>query len=506
MELELRKETLRCWETVCRMTLEQEATTETIVPDACPDVWQVLDGEGRIFLQRREAQEGKAECAGLIRTTILYQPEGAEGVRTMEVTTPFSVSPEAPRLTRRCLLNVRARVLSVDVHLLNPRKVLVRIGYCLELTGYAPAALTPAGRVEEPEQWGIRQRTEPCAALLTTAVQEKSFTFSDAVVLPAGKPEAEELLSTRADCVCTEAKVIGNKLVFKGEGVVQVLCRDGEGTPFSADFHLPFSQIMDAGEESEEGLCALNLFFSEVGCTLREEDRRSFQLELEMQAQAVIRKESAFPLLRDLYSTTHETEAETAELSLSHLSGQGEEQVSVREVLEAGSQPEELYDVQVRLGRTGQVWDGKDRLLRQEAEVTVLYRSSEGVGCLHRTVPVPCRLTGQEEGDCTFEGQLLRPPTASIAGKGVEVAFGLSFRWMTMEGETVTAVSGVTVKEPRETGGEAPSVILRTVKPGETLWDIAKSCAAGDREILEASGLPAGELIPGQMLLIPVSC
>ena len=503
MELELKKETLRCWEPVCHMTLEQEATTETIVPDACPDVWQVLDGEGHLFLQRREAQDGKAECAGLIRTAILYQPEGGEGVRSMEVTTPFSVSPEVPRLTRRCMLNVRARVLSVDVHLLNPRKVLVRVGYSLELAGYAPAALSPASRTEEAERWGIRQKTETCSSLITVAVQEKTFTYTDALVLPSGKPEAEALLRARAECVCTEAKIIGNKLVFKGEAVLQVLCRDGAGKPFGEAFHLPFSQIMDAGEESEDGLCALNLFLSDVKCTLDGEDRRSLQVELEMEAQAVIRREITCTLLRDLYSTAYEVETEETQLSLSRLSGQGEEQESVREVLEAGAEPTDLYDVQVRLGRTGQTWEGKDRILRQEAELTVLYGSGEGAGCLHRTVTVPHRLTGQEAGDCAFTCQLLRMPTAAPAGKGVEVSFDLSFRWMTLEGETVTAISRVTAGERRESGGETPSVILRTVKQGETLWDVAKSCAAGDREILEASGLSSEELYPGQMLLIP---
>ena len=53
MELELRQETVRGWESVCRATLEQEETAEMIVPDACPDIWQVLDGEARLLLQRK---------------------------------------------------------------------------------------------------------------------------------------------------------------------------------------------------------------------------------------------------------------------------------------------------------------------------------------------------------------------------------------------------------------------------------------------------------------------
>ena len=104
MELELRRETVRCWQAVCRTTLEQEETAECIVPDACPDIWQVLDSQGRMLLQRREPQEGRGEFSGLIRVNILYQPEGEGAIQAMETTLPFAASPDLPQVNRRCIL------------------------------------------------------------------------------------------------------------------------------------------------------------------------------------------------------------------------------------------------------------------------------------------------------------------------------------------------------------------------------------------------------------------
>lgn len=59
MELELRQETVRGWESVCRATLEQEETAEMIVPDACPDIWQVLDGRPVFSSSGRSPRMGK---------------------------------------------------------------------------------------------------------------------------------------------------------------------------------------------------------------------------------------------------------------------------------------------------------------------------------------------------------------------------------------------------------------------------------------------------------------
>ena len=106
MELELKRDAIHCFETVADVTICQEETQEAIVPDACPDIWQVLDGEARLLLQRKEPQDGKGEFSGLLKTTILYQPEGEQGLRAMEVTLPFSASPELTQLTRRSMLHV----------------------------------------------------------------------------------------------------------------------------------------------------------------------------------------------------------------------------------------------------------------------------------------------------------------------------------------------------------------------------------------------------------------
>ena len=75
----------------------------------------------------------------------------------------------------------------MDVHLLNPRKVLVRVGYCLDIEGFEPQARSLTSLVEEPERYGIRQKTGELRSFQTVYAQEKAFTYQDTVVLPAGQ-------------------------------------------------------------------------------------------------------------------------------------------------------------------------------------------------------------------------------------------------------------------------------------------------------------------------------
>ena len=338
---------------------------------------------------------------------------------------------------------------------------------------------------------------------MTVGAQEKSFNYSDALTLPAGRPAVKRLLGTRVSCTCSEARVIGTKLVFKGEAVLKVLCRGEDGKVFPAEFRLPYSQIMDAGEDSEDAICDLELLFTDVKCGLTEEDHRAFQAELALQAQAVLRKQVEVPVLADLYSTVYDLETEESPMTAQQLLGRSEEQEMPRGMRETQGLPVEILDVQARLGRTSQRQEGQDRVLTQEVQLMVLYLGEEGPVCLHEKVMAEHRMPGQGEIPCTFSGELLRAPTAAPAGEGVEGSLPLSFRWMALESQNVPLVSRVTLGEKREEEGQRPSVILRAVRQGETLWDVAKACLSTDQEILEASGLTSGELYPRQMLLIP---
>ena len=165
--------------------------------------------------------------------------------------------------------------------------------------------------------------------------------------------------------------------------------------------------------------------------------------------------------------------------------------------------PGSLLDVQVRLGRASQSQEGEDRVLTQEVEMMVLYDTPEGAAAVHQRAAVQHRLAGQGAGSCTFAVELLREPTASPMGEGVEVSFPLSFHWLCLERQETPVIGRVSLGEKREAAEGLPSVTLRAVRPGEDLWSVAKAYLTTDQEILDASGLSPEEVFPGQMLLIP---
>ena len=505
MELELKTTHLNCYDTLLDTTQFQEETLESIVPDACPDILRIVDTEALVCLKSKEAQEGRLEVAGTARCAILYLPDGAQELRRMTVSIPFTCPLEAPGLDRGCRVAAVPRVQAADARMLNPRKVLVRVALAVDVQAFAPQTASFCDGVECDESAGIRQLTETQTACLVEAVEEKPFTFSDDLSLSGSRPAAEELLKTRVDLLCNESKIIGSKLIFKGEAGVQVLYRASDGALCSAGFQLPFSQIMEVPEVGEEADCALQVALTGCECALAGEEGRTLSLSLAMLAQAVVREERQVVLLSDLYSTVYPLTAQRETYPFSRLLEHAQRRITVRELLETASPVREVCDVYVDIGAVTAAREGAQVELSAETWVTVVYQGEDGgLSAVRRSIPAACPVELPEGASCTCRCTCPGERSAAPAGGGVEVRYPLDLRYLALVPHSAAGVTQVHLDEtaPRDTSGQ-PSIVLRMVGEGERLWDIAKAYGTTTEDIVQANAL--GEEAPpaGELLLIP---
>ena len=505
MELEFDRDTLTYWETVAEVTLCQEETLETIVPDACPDILRIVDVCGQAMLTGKQAKEGAAQVTGLVRAAILYQPEGAPGLGRMEVGLPFTCQAEAPGLTDRGQVQASPRLRQAEARVLNPRKVLLRVDLAIEITACQPVDRPVCRGVLEGEEGSVCQRRYQGETYQLSALEEKPFTFQQQVRLPALQGEGGRLLAMRARPVCTESRLIGSKLILKGTTELDLLAGDDAGALSASHESMPFSQIMEVPGVGEEGECQVTVELTDLSCQSEGSDERQLEVTLELLAQAQVCCRRPVTLLQDLYSTSHLTEVDGEVLPLRQLEERSVRPQGVRELLETGETVRGVADSRLALGQVKQSREGEQLVLSAEVWVTVLYLDQEEqVRCARRTVNVDCRLDCPQDCRCTCTVQCPGEIFAAPAAGGVEVRFTLEFACLVTRQVAVPVVKGARLGEARGAGqGPRPSVVLRLAAPGEGVWDIAKAYGTTKEEILQANELEEEMLPPGKMLLIP---
>ena len=508
MELEWKKSCLDAYGAGGELTLTQEETAETIVPDYCPDITRIVETIGQVYLHSREIRDGHAEVAGTVHVTVLYTPEGEGGLRTLELAMPFSASSDGRTLPENGVLLAQAQIEFLETRMLNPRKVFTHCKLVTHLTAYEKRPLCFTTDVDAGENLGIQKRVERQHAVLLTHIAEKDFTFSEQMDLSPGRAGAAEILSHRASGTVTEAKIVGSKLLFKGVFVMSLLYRTADGSYAAATGELPFSQIMEIEGVSEgaEAAVSLQLTGAEAQIDGGDEEGREIAVTLYLHASALLRQSQELTLLTDMYSTAYDLTYEAAPLEFTSFSQRFNRRQNVREVLEIGVVAGSVLAVSVVCGTVSVSREGESAVLRTGAMVRALYLDEGGVPLVaERCVDVSCQMELPEECRVTARAVCLEEPQGNLTDRGIEVRFPVDFL---AEAETsskrICVSSGkIDTDAPKESAG-APSLVLRCLGKQETAWDLAKRYNSTIPVILAANQLEAeGDIPADHLLLIP---
>lgn len=506
MELELQKARFDAYEVGGELTLTQEETAETIVPDYCPDIARIIDTEGRVFLHNRELRDGKAEVSGTVRVTVLYTPDGESGIRTLDFAMPFSMETEARAMPECTCLLAETETEFLETRMLNPRKVFSHCKLVTRLTGYRRTVVEFCTDVDADAALCLEKRQEQQHTTAMTHIVEKDFTFSDELDLSPGRDSAADILTSRVSGTVTETKIVGSKLILKGLFTVNLLYRSPDGRCCAASGELPFSQIMEV-EGAAEGAAA-NVRLQMTGTDIQidgDHDNRKIAVTLYLHAVAMLRQEREITLLCDLYSTSYDLSYDAQPLYLDDFFETLTRRQTVREVLEIGVVAESILSLAVAPGAVSVSREGQNVTLRTAVVIRALYLDEGGAALLaERCIDVSCQLELPADCRVTAYAACTEEVQGSLGDRGIEVRFPVEFRAEASSRKKRICVSGGKIddKTPKDLSG-APSLVLRCKGRQESLWDLAKRYNTTIATILSANELEEGSIPEEKLLLIP---
>ena len=491
--MELKKQTFLYYQTVLDAASAPEVSADMIVPDLFPDMAGIVDSAGQACIKETAVRDDRLDLTGLVRLGVLYRPEGEDGLRKLDVSIPFNHVFDG-RFPPDSEVHCDARLLEIEAHAINPRKISVLCRLSVHAVVYAPAELSVPSELAEP----CEIKRQSCAAYMPVAVKTKSFTVNEGLELPASRPSVDELVIALPRLEITDVKTVGSKAVFKGAALLNILYLSG-GEPVGAEHEFSLSQIMDM-DGLEDGAAVeldLRVTGAELDIGAVSGDPRSISIALHLEAQAVAHMERKLEAIVDLYSTTAQLRPLTEPLHLTELSERGVRRQPVRETLET-EDIRSVVSARVMLGPVTRLESGE---LGCEAFVNLLYLTEDGeFRSVTQKLAVPA---GTEADGAALTARQTGEITAAPSSGGVELRFHVDFTYIITKTSRLMTVGGVQEEEPTERPAR-PSVVLRRCQHGEGFWEIAKRYNTTIGELCLANGLNDCEAPPdGQLLLIP---
>ena len=509
MELELCKETYSCYDALPPFIETREQSTETIVPDYCPDIARIVEGSGCLFLRSREIVDGRVSVSGTLRVTLLYIADGSGGLKSFEYSLPVEETLEG-RLREGCKeVCLDGAVTSLEVRALNPRKLTTRAALELRATPYCAAQITVCGEVAGQSDYGVETLVEMQNASLICALRHKDFVFADELLLSGSRESAAELLRENVKLRTTECRLLGGKVILKGLACVDLLYLSEGGNLCRAEAELPFSQIVEGVEETDENTtaeAALRLTGAEFRIGGEDgNDPRTVSVKLFLHACVLLRRQVTLRCITDLYSTSHEL---TPQLQTMELCGGAEsvtQEQNVREQIETGVEPASVLCAEVSFSGVTMVQEEGAALPRATAVIRVLYLDEGGAPLMvERRAEVSARIAVPKGCTAAMRGVTAGEVSAAAASGGIEVRFPVTFTLACTGVCRCVCLTSLKAEPLQAGGGDAPSLVLRALRPEQKLWDLAKTYRTTVGDILAANELASAADAPtGEMLLIP---
>ena len=463
-----------------------EETAELVVPDALPDVSEILTADGQSFLRGKEARKNALSVSGVSGVTVLYRPEEG-GLRRLRLEVPFAGEDACPGLSETDRLSVTVWLVSAEARVLNSRKIAVKTEVCVLASAWSSRTLGWAKDAAEGTELELKK--EHTVVFPVTEVTEKTFELSDTLPLPAGKPPAGELLSCRASLWQEEADPVGGRFILRGTAFVSAVYLSLSGEPAEAELRMPWSAVLDAAAGEGEQSCETVLALTGMDAELSE---GGIRVELGAVAQAAVHTRTELDFITDAYSVERELTPETETRCLPASCSRAEQTDVLTLRLEGRQTPRSLTAIFADCGRPRQ----EKELCRVPVTVKALCAGDGGT---------PVLLTGRGEAVCrgltdpaVRTGELY----ASVSAAGAEVRVPVIFTGVQEEARALTLLTGASAEEQEENSPELTAVLLRT-RPEDTVWELGKRKRLPCGAIRSVNGLRADEEpAPGTLLLL----
>lgn len=291
----------------------------------------------------------------------------------------------------------------------------------------------------------------------------------------------------------TDCKSIGNKIVLKGVARLDAIYLDESGNLASMSSELPFSQILDglAEEEGETTVRAsLRLTGAEiyVGSESEPDNNRAISLRLYISAFTAVREVKSVCCVADLYSTACDLTAKTETVELCDSAALVLREQLVREKIETGAEVQTVLATDVIFSSAGVSGGGESASLRATANLRVLYLDENAVPLLSERrsevlIETDLPGSGQARVQDMYAGEI----AASVGADGVELRFPVTFAVSVAETPRYPCLQSLEAEECGKKDENVPSLVLRAMKQGERLWDIAKLYRTTVEAILAAN-------------------
>ena len=484
---------------------EKEAIVEgdVIVNDIKPDVLNIISVDGIPCIYKKEVLDGKIRIDGSINTYIIYLADDENNsIRSLNTVLDFTqlidIEGCMPEMTSKEKINIK----NIECKILNGRKINIETTLNIMSTVYSNENVEIIFNISNLDDVQVLNKNRTVNSLIgdgNTKVYAKDTISVDVA------DEIAEIMKVNIRIVNKDIKLSYNKVLGKADADISILYLTEDNRIKSINTKIPIMGFIDIENISDNSICDLDYQIVNLIVKPNNGDMHSIYIEAEVEIACSAYETKNINLIEDLYSISSDLKFTQNEISTMSKKQNLKEncniiqQINIPEMIE-----NKLYNVNMNPSILNTTIKNGKIIYEGELNIELLFQMNNSIDT--KMIELPFNFEVVSEGideKCIVDTDIEVRRDDFIVNNGtIDTNIVLEFNVSINKSDKVNIINEISMDENRE--NSIYSMVIYFVKPGDTLWKIAKKFRSTVDDIVRVNEIEdENKVYASQQLYIP---
>lgn len=478
---------------------------DAIIPDTKPDILSDISTTGNVCIYKKEILEGKIRLDGNINIYLMYLADiDGQNTRAFNANLDFTEILDFPGIDSKMTLDEKISVKSIECKVLNGRKVNFKA--MIEVEG---AVFLNENEEMVREIKGIDDIQSQIVSLKMNSLvgQNTTKTLAKETIIIDSTDNLEEILSVDFHIRNKDTKVSYNKVLAKADIDMKMMYLTEDGRIRRAEETIPVMGFIDLVGVSEDDICDVKYKQKNMIIKPNAKEEHSVNVEIEIEMFCRVFGSREVSVIQDMYSPSKNLGFAQNRVSTMVNMKSTKSTINIREKVKLeDTEYDKICDVLVTpVINESNISNGMVKY-SGDLKLRFMLLNSEESEIRAKDVEVPFTFNQEIDGlnkDSKIEVDVCKN-LEEFAKDGTDVATKVDLEISTSS-YNLEAINVIDKIEELEEGAECPySMVIYFVKPGDTLWKIAKKYRSTIGDIARINDIENPDKINvGMQLFIP---
>lgn len=478
---------------------------DNIIPDIKPDILSAISTSGTVCIYKKEILEGKVRIDGSIEVYIMYLADDENGsIRSMSSNIDFTQVIDMGKVRPDMQLETNIVLKNIECRVINGRKVSTKAILDIEV------------KVSSNENINIINEVKiNDVQTLTKSLNINSLIGSGTTKVYAKDTFAIDNIDNLAEVMKVDVKIINkdtkvsyNKILAKSDMSVKILYLTDDNRINFVENIIPVMGFIDMPDVAEENICQVKYEIKNLIIKPNNMEEHSIYVEAELEIFCRVYQNQEVRFIQDLYSPSVNLAFTQKQIRVMQQKLTLQNVCNIRETQQIPElQGNKIYDVAVNVSISKQTLLNDRVLYEGELGLNFIYGSNNNSGIDTKMITVPFHFNVDMDGVNASSNvdTLVEVGTQDFvvtSDNSIDIKIDLLFSTTLSKNADINIIDDIHEDESRLEN--TYSMIIYFVKPGDTLWKIAKRFGSTVEEIARVNGIElVDKLNVAQQLFIP---